>query len=149
MARYSWLRVGAISASAAGTNTLRFVPHNLEIETVELISSSAVISYSNASLGTATLSTTLGDAGVAMCSTSGGTSGSCSLDAVVSALEASATAQQAIYATYNTASEPKAGQVRQAVEAAVMVSQPVIERPAMTCPPSEPFSCTCVWCSGI
>ena len=137
MGRYSWLRVGAISTSTTGANTLRFTPHNLDIEIVELVSSSAVISYSNASVGTATLSTTLGAAGVAMCSTSGATSGPCSLDAVVSTLEASASAQQAIYAQYNTASEPNAGQVRQAVEAAVMVSEAVIKTPTMTFPLSE------------
>lgn len=146
-ARYSWLRVGAISASTTGTNTLRFAPHNLEIETVELVSSSAVISYSNASVGTATLSTTLGDAGVAMCSTSGAIIGPCSLDAVVSALEASGTAQQAIYAKYNTASEPNAGRVRQAVEAAVMVSLAVVKAPATTFPPSESAVCA-TWVAG-
>ena len=88
---------------------------------MELASASAVISYSNASSGTATLSTTLGS-GIAVCSSIGASRGKpCSLDAVLSALEGSAAAQQAIYAKYNTAAEPKAGQVRQAVEAAVMV----------------------------
>ena len=123
MTRYSWLRVGTISASSTGAiNTLQFAPHNLETETVELVSSSAVTSSSSTSAGTATLSTTLGADGVAMCSSNGTTDANpCSLDAVVSALEASASTQQAIYAKYTTAAEPKGGKVRQAVEAAVMV----------------------------
>lgn len=102
---------------------LQFAPHNMETETVELVSSSAVSSYSNISTGTATLSTTLGTDGVAMCSSNSGATdrNPCSLDAVVSVLEASASTQQAIYAKYNTAAEPKAGDIRQAVEAAVMV----------------------------
>ena len=91
------------------------------------MSSSPVAAINNGS--TAALSTTLGSDGVVMCS--GGNADSstgqqqedeCSLAGVVSALETAAAAQQALYAKYNTAAQPDGCKVRQAVEAAVMVS---------------------------
>jgi hypothetical protein len=104
---------GLLVITASGS-TLSFDSYNLAAESVQLASASAVTASVNGS--TATLATSLGNDGVAMCS--GG--GSCSLAAVVTALEASGSAQQAIYAKYNTADQPEGAKVRQAIEAAVM-----------------------------